>query len=170
MHDPELLVLDEPFSGLDPIGADVMAGVLRERADRGVPVVFSSHQLELVERLCDDVAIVRDGRVVAAGTVPELRAERAGRAPPGPRRAGRCAPTAWLSAPGAHPTRAAGSVRLDGGPLDDQVLLDAARAAGRVRRFTAARTRRWPSSSARSYSVSARARSWRRASCASSPA
>jgi ABC-2 type transport system ATP-binding protein len=62
VHDPEVLVLDEPFSGLDPTGVDVMSGVLRERADAGVPVVFSSHQLELVERLCDDVAIVNRGR------------------------------------------------------------------------------------------------------------
>src|SRR4051794_19955610 len=53
VHDPELLVLDEPFSGLDPVGVDVLSEVLRERARAGVPVVFSSHQLELVERLCD---------------------------------------------------------------------------------------------------------------------
>ena len=73
VHEPELLVLDEPFSGLDPVGVDVMSGVLRERADEGVPVVFSSHQLELVERLCEDVAIVNRGRLVAAGAVDELR-------------------------------------------------------------------------------------------------
>ena len=73
VHDPELLVLDEPFSGLDPTGVDVMSGVLRERAAAGVPVVFSSHQLELVERLCEDVAIVKDGRIVASGAVAELR-------------------------------------------------------------------------------------------------
>ena len=73
VHEPELLVLDEPFSGLDPVGVDVMSGVLRERADAGVPVVFSSHQLELVERLCEDVAIVNGGRLVAAGAVDELR-------------------------------------------------------------------------------------------------
>ena len=58
VHDPDVLVLDEPFSGLDPTGVDVMSGVLGERAAAGVPVVFSSHQLELVERLCEDVAIV----------------------------------------------------------------------------------------------------------------
>jgi len=73
VHDPEVLVLDEPFSGLDPVGVDVMSGVLRERADAGVPVVFSSHQLELVERLCEDVAIVNRGRLVASGAVGELR-------------------------------------------------------------------------------------------------
>src|SRR5919202_1820480 len=79
VHDPELLVLDEPFSGLDPVGVDMLSEVLLERARAGVPVVFSSHQLELVERLCDAVAIVRAGRVVASGTVAELRAQRAGR-------------------------------------------------------------------------------------------
>ncbi len=73
VHEPELLVLDEPFSGLDPVGVDVLAGVLAERAGTGVPVVFSSHQLELVERICDAVAIVRAGRVVASGPIDEFR-------------------------------------------------------------------------------------------------
>jgi ABC-2 type transport system ATP-binding protein len=73
VHDPELLVLDEPFSGLDPVGVDVLSGVLRELAASGVPVVFSSHQLELVERLCEAVAIIKAGRLVASGGVEELR-------------------------------------------------------------------------------------------------
>ena len=73
VHDPELLVLDEPFSGLDPVGVDVLSGVLADYALNGVPVVFSSHQLELVERLCEAVAIVKDGRLVASGGVEELR-------------------------------------------------------------------------------------------------
>jgi ABC-2 type transport system ATP-binding protein len=73
VHEPELLVLDEPFSGLDPVGVDVLSGVLKEYAATGVPVVFSSHQLELVERLCEAVAIIKDGRLVASGTVEELR-------------------------------------------------------------------------------------------------
>ena len=73
VHEPELLILDEPFSGLDPTGVDVLSGVLGEYAATGVPVVFSSHQLELVERLCEAVAIIKDGRLVASGTVDELR-------------------------------------------------------------------------------------------------
>ena len=73
VHEPELLVLDEPFSGLDPVGVDVLSGVLAEYAATGVPVVFSSHQLELVERLCEAVAIIKDGRLVASGAVDELR-------------------------------------------------------------------------------------------------
>jgi ABC-2 type transport system ATP-binding protein len=78
VHDPELLVLDEPFSGLDPVAVDVMAALLRRRAAAGVPVLFSSHQLDLVERLCDDVVIINGGRVRAAGHAADLREERAG--------------------------------------------------------------------------------------------
>jgi len=73
VHDPVLLVLDEPFSGLDPLAVDVMSDVLRERADAGVAVVFSSHQLDLVEDLCRTVAVVSAGRVVLRGTVRELK-------------------------------------------------------------------------------------------------
>ncbi|WP_127573666.1 ABC transporter ATP-binding protein [Georgenia faecalis] len=74
VHDPDVLVLDEPFSGLDPVAVDVMSTVLREEADRGVPVVFSSHQLDLVERLCDRIGILADGQIVAEGSVDELAA------------------------------------------------------------------------------------------------
>src|SRR4051794_3438497 len=73
VHGPELLGPDEPFSGLDPVGVDVLSGVLTEYAATGVPVIFSSHQLELVERLCEAVAIVKAGRLVASGGVDELR-------------------------------------------------------------------------------------------------
>lgn len=79
VHDPVLLVLDEPFSGLDPIAVDAMAEHLRERTAAGVPVLFSSHQLELVERLCDDVVLLHQGRVLAAGGAGDLRRGRAGR-------------------------------------------------------------------------------------------
>lgn len=73
VHDPKVLVLDEPFNGLDPIGAETMAQVLRERAAAGVTVIFSSHQLDLVEDLCEDVAVINDGRVVLQGNVRELK-------------------------------------------------------------------------------------------------
>ena len=63
VHQPDLLILDEPFAGLDPIATDVMADVLRAEAARGVPVLFSSHQLELVEQLCEAVAIIDHGRL-----------------------------------------------------------------------------------------------------------
>lgn len=74
VHHPDLLILDEPFAGLDPIATDVMVEVLREQAARGVPVLFSSHQLELVEHLCEAVAIIDQGRVIVCGEVDELRA------------------------------------------------------------------------------------------------
>ncbi len=73
VHEPAALVLDEPFRALDPLAVDVMTGLLREQVDAGVPVLFSSHQLELVERICDDLVIIAAGRIVAAGTVDELR-------------------------------------------------------------------------------------------------
>ena len=73
VHRPDLLVLDEPFSGLDPIGVDDMVTVLREEAARGAAVVFSSHQLELVEGLCDDVAIIANGRLALEGDVESLK-------------------------------------------------------------------------------------------------
>lgn len=73
VHDPDLLILDEPFSGLDPIAVEVVLGVLRERAARGVPVLFSSHQLEVVERLCDDVVVISAGSIAAGGSRTELR-------------------------------------------------------------------------------------------------
>jgi ABC-2 type transport system ATP-binding protein len=73
LHDPTALVLDEPFSGLDPMAVDSMVDLLREHTSRGVPVLFSSHQLDLVERLCDRLVILARGRVVASGAVDELR-------------------------------------------------------------------------------------------------
>jgi ABC-2 type transport system ATP-binding protein len=79
IHDPTVLVLDEPFSGLDPNAMGAMSARLRERAGDGVPVLFSSHQLDLVEKLCDDIVLIHEGRVVATGEVDALREQRAGR-------------------------------------------------------------------------------------------
>ncbi|GLW28810.1 ABC transporter ATP-binding protein [Actinoplanes regularis] len=73
VHDPELLVLDEPFSGLDPLAVDNVVSVLRERAASGAAVLFSSHQLDVVERLCDDLVIIADGAIRAAGDRATLR-------------------------------------------------------------------------------------------------
>jgi ABC-2 type transport system ATP-binding protein len=131
---PDMLVLDEPFAGLDPVAVDVMAGVLRERAEAGVPVIFSSHELELVEQLCDRVGIIDHGRMVACGTVTELRAggrERRWIDVPS-------APDAWeAGVPGVRLVRTDGARRLfelDPG-VDDQALLQAALATGPVREF-----------------------------------
>ncbi len=132
--DPELLVLDEPFSGLDPVALDVMVGVLRERAEAGVAVVFSSHELDLVERICDRVGIIDRGRLVACGTVDDLRRE-------GPRRL-------WVDAPDAPPSWSdslpgAAVLRIDGTRVllelgdgaDDQAILRAALETGPVQEF-----------------------------------
>jgi ABC-2 type transport system ATP-binding protein len=74
VNEPELLVLDEPFSGLDPVAMAAMAELLREMAAAGVTVLFSSHQLDLVADLCEDVVIIDQGRVVLAGELDALRA------------------------------------------------------------------------------------------------
>ncbi|WP_173921662.1 ABC transporter ATP-binding protein [Agromyces sp. Marseille-P2726] len=75
VHRPEVLVLDEPFSGLDPMAVETVQGVLAEFAASGAPVLFSSHQLDIVERLCDDLVIIADGRIRAAGERDALRTQ-----------------------------------------------------------------------------------------------
>ncbi|HEY7399941.1 MAG TPA: ATP-binding cassette domain-containing protein [Actinomycetota bacterium] len=139
VHAPEVLVLDEPFSGLDPIGVDVLSGVLRAQADRGVPVVFSSHQLELVERLCDAVVLINLGRVVTQGSIDELRASR-------DRRLLRVEVSGgdarWFDAvPGIRlEDRRDEAVLLAlGEGVDEQRVLDVARATGDVRHFSRVR-------------------------------
>ena len=77
VHDPELAVLDEPFSGLDPLGVESMAELLAQSAATGVAVLFSSHQLDLVEDVCQDVVIIDHGKIVLAGVVEELKATSA---------------------------------------------------------------------------------------------
>jgi ABC-2 type transport system ATP-binding protein len=132
---PELLVLDEPFSGLDPVGVDNLAGVLEGQVDGGTAVVFSSHQLELVERLSDEVTIIDQGRVVASGAVADVRrsggSDQVKVAMDG-------GGTAWADdlAAAKVVARSGDEVVLEmvaGG--DDQAVLDAARRAGRVRSF-----------------------------------
>ncbi|SHN74716.1 ABC transporter ATP-binding protein [Cryptosporangium aurantiacum] len=130
LHGPELLVLDEPFSGLDPVAVDVMSGVLAERAAEGVPVLFSSHQLDLVQRLCDRVGIIRSGRLVACDSVDALRStERQLTVDVG-------AP--WEPAlPGVRIVRTDGTrhvLELDD-DVDDQDVLRSALAAGPVAEF-----------------------------------
>jgi ABC-2 type transport system ATP-binding protein len=72
---PKLLVLDEPFAGLDPIGVDSLSEILRDLAASGVTVVFSSHQLDLVEDVCQDVAIINDGRMVLTGALTDIKSQ-----------------------------------------------------------------------------------------------
>jgi len=138
VHDPELLVLDEPFSGLDPGGIDDMSAIVAERAAAGVTVLFSSHQLDLVEGLCEAVAIIYRGRLVVSGPVADLR--RGDR----PRLAVRVAgdrAAAW-SAGLSSAVGTVDSVRADGtaeisitSSGDSQAILDIARSAGPVEHF-----------------------------------
>jgi len=138
VHRPEVLVLDEPFSGLDPVGVDVLSEILRRQAEDGAPVVFSSHQLELVERLCESVVMIDRGRIVASGRIADLRARDT-------RRLVRVevarAPERWLDrVPGVRvlePLAEGAIVELDGASESD--VLDAAQAAGSVRHFSVVR-------------------------------
>ncbi len=132
--EPLMLVLDEPFAGLDPEAVDSMSVVLHDQAEAGIPVLFSSHQLELVERICDRVGIIQKGRLIAGGTIDELRSH-------GPRQLWVDAPAAphgWTDAlVGARQVRVDGSrvlLELDPG-ADDQAILRAAMATGPVREF-----------------------------------
>ena len=142
VHDPELLVLDEPLSGLDPTGIDAIGQVLVDQARAGCCVLFSSHQLDLVEDLCEQVTIIDHGRLVVSGTVDELADERvlAG-SWSGSRATGR--PTGRAGLPGVTVSEVAGgAARL---VLDDAVdsdeVLRAAMAAGRVTQFSFERRR-----------------------------
>jgi ABC-2 type transport system ATP-binding protein len=132
---PEVLILDEPFSGLDPVGVDTLAEALLDQCRRGVPVVFSSHQLDLVERLCDSVGILARGSIVATGTVEELRRREAGRLL---RVVVPDAPAGWASGlPGVRTVseQAGDSVLELAEDTDDQAVLAAALRVGRVTHF-----------------------------------
>lgn len=73
IHNPDYLVLDEPFSGLDPVAVSTMSEVLQDKVAQGATVIFSSHQLDLVERICDCVGICALGKIVSEGTIDQLR-------------------------------------------------------------------------------------------------
>jgi ABC-2 type transport system ATP-binding protein len=135
VHEPELLVLDEPFAGLDPVGIDEVSEILAKQASEGRGVLFSSHQLDLVEDICESVAIIDHGHAVAVGRLDELR-----------RGGARRLVVKVEGDPDATWARALEGVtvsRVDGGAArlvldeatDSQKVLDAAIAAGRVVKF-----------------------------------
>ena len=75
LHDPKLIIMDEPFVGLDPKAAHLLKQLMREHCDRGGAIFFSTHVLEVAEKLCDRVAIIRGGKLVTAGTMEEVRGD-----------------------------------------------------------------------------------------------
>ncbi len=134
VHGPELAVLDEPFAGLDPLGVETMAATLRGLAASGVGIVFSSHQLDLVQDVCEDVVIIHRGRVVLAGPLSALRESARHR-------------HLTIAVGGAHWTPPAAVVDAIGGvAAGNHLLVDrgadlgavvaAAGAAGRITRFS----------------------------------
>jgi len=141
VHGPELLILDEPLAGLDPAGIDAIGDVLVEQARAGCCVVFSSHQLDLVEDLCEAVTIIDHGRLVVTGSVDDL-------ATSGPRRlvvrVEGNRDEAWVrQIPGvtvSEVDRGALRLVLDES-VDSQSVLEAAMAAGRVTEFVFERRR-----------------------------
>ena len=141
VHEPELLVLDEPLSGLDPTGIEAIGRVLVDRARAGCCVLISSHQLDLVEELCDRVTIIDHGRLVASGTVDEL-------ATSGPRRLevrieGERSADWARGVPGVTVSEVAGGAArlvLDES-ADSDAVLRAAMAAGRGTEFSFGRRR-----------------------------
>lgn len=135
VHDPEVIVLDEPFAGLDPVAVDSLSESLRQRAHAGAIVLFSSHQLDLVQDLCEDIVMVHQGRLVLRGEVAALRAASSERqlrlkvAAPDRR---------WLDGfTGARVvSEHADELRIAVPPgIDPLAVLDAARAAGQVLDF-----------------------------------
>ncbi|MBF0776713.1 sodium ABC transporter ATP-binding protein [Streptococcus azizii] len=73
MHHPDLIILDEPFSGLDPVNTELLKQVIVEEKERGATIIFSDHVMTNVEELCDDILMIRDGEVVVSGTVEDVR-------------------------------------------------------------------------------------------------
>ena len=132
VHDPEVIVLDEPFSGLDPVAVVSLSETLRQRARIGCTVLFSSHQLDLVQDLCEDIAMVDRGRTVLQGNVSSLRASSSRRQ----LRLHVQAPNRdWLRAYAGVTVVSdeADELRLEiPEGIDPLDILDAARAAGRV--------------------------------------
>ena len=135
VHQPDLLVLDEPFAGLDPLGVDTLAELLQYLANDGATVLFSSHQLDLVQHLCEDIVTIDRGHVVMAGSLENLQARTDRRyldiafaRPP---------VDGWLDAvPGAHASGDERHIRLTVGPACDlSAVLRAAESAGPLLRF-----------------------------------
>ncbi len=142
LHDPEVLLMDEPFTGLDPVNVMLLREAFLELRDRGRTVVFSTHQMEVAEALCESVAIVDRGRMVVGGTLRDVRRSTGRRmvriSVHGDHR------LPWLAAvPGARVIQAGmdrTSVELDEGTEPDDILAAAIAAGARVLHFEVADT------------------------------
>lgn len=134
LHEPRVLILDEPFSGLDPLAVDAMSSILRDYAARGVPILFSSHQLDLLETLVENVVIIQDGGIVASGAAEGLRNQHATK-----HRLVMDSDTGWLrNIPGVDAIDIAGHealLRFESEQLTQQVLAEALR-HGTVQEFS----------------------------------
>ena len=75
VHSPKLIIMDEPFVGLDPVASHKLKGIMREHCDAGGAIFFSTHVLEVAEKLCDMVAIIKGGRLIKSGTMDEVRGD-----------------------------------------------------------------------------------------------
>ena len=75
IHDPKLVIMDEPFVGLDPKAAHILKGIMREICDNGGAIFFSTHVLEVAEKLCDKVAIIKGGKLIKSGTMDEVKGD-----------------------------------------------------------------------------------------------
>ena len=75
MHDPKLIIMDEPFVGLDPKASHLLKGMMREICDQGGAIFFSTHVLEVAEKLCDKVAIIKSGKLIRSGTMEEVKGD-----------------------------------------------------------------------------------------------
>lgn len=75
MHEPKLVIMDEPFVGLDPKAAHILKGMMRQLCDNGGAIFFSTHVLEVAEKLCDKVAIIKGGKLIRSGTMEEVRGD-----------------------------------------------------------------------------------------------
>ena len=75
IHEPDLIIMDEPFVGLDPVASHLLKGIMREICDRGGAIFFSTHVLEVAEKLCDKVAIIKGGKLIRSGTMEEVKGD-----------------------------------------------------------------------------------------------
>ena len=75
LHDPKLIIMDEPFVGLDPKASHLLKGMMREVCDNGGAIFFSTHVLEVAEKLCDKVAIIKGGKLIRSGTMEEVKGD-----------------------------------------------------------------------------------------------